>query len=354
LNRPKRILVAVLNWGLGHASRCVPIIQALQERGMEVFIASDGDALALLEKEFPTLPNLQLPSYKISYPTDNMFWNMGIQLPNLLSAFRAEHKAIETFVKPYDIDIILSDNRYGCYHPECKNIFLTHQLKIKIPNSLLQKAVARINRKLISRFDECWVPDWEGYDNISGELSDATFFSKVRFIGLLSRMQYLDRPKKREVIVVLSGPEPQRTYLEKVIIEQAKELKAYQFLIVCGRMQEGDLIRLSPNVEQVLYLTSVALNEAIAESEIVICRAGYSSIMDLVKLKKPAILIPTTGQTEQEYLAQLFFEKGIFYTQDQSSLDLAKALKEVEKYKGFHQTTIDETLLAKAIKILLT
>ena len=352
MNRPKRILVAVLNWGLGHASRCVPIIQALQEQRMEVFIASDGDALALLEKEFPKLSHLELPSYKISYPTKNMFWNMGIQLPNLLSAFKAEHKAIKTFVKSYNIDIILSDNRYGCYHAECKNIFLTHQLSIKIPNSLIQKGVARINQKLINQFDECWVPDWEGDDNISGELSQATSFPELRFIGLLSRMQYLARPKKRDVIVVLSGPEPQRTYLEKAIVEQAKALSAYQFLIVCGRMQEGGLIRLSPNVEQIPYLTSRALNEAIAESEVVICRAGYSSLMDLVKVKKPAILIPTPGQTEQEYLAQRFFEKGIFYTQFQSSMNLAKALKEVEKYKGFHQTNIDETLLAKAVRNL--
>ncbi|MEL6923758.1 MAG: glycosyltransferase [Bacteroidota bacterium] len=355
MNRPKRILVAVLNWGLGHATRCIPIIRELQRQGADVLIASDGRALALLQKEFPTLSCHTLPTYGIRYATSNMFWNMATQLPGILSAIYREQRFIETFVKSHNIDIIISDNRYGCRSTDCRNIFLTHQLNIKIPNRFLEYLVARINQKLIGRFQECWIPDYETTPNLSGDLSHGKTKVNRRFIGVLSRMQHLTKVRKeQDVIVVLSGPEPQRSRLEAKIIAQAKALPTHNFLIISGQTdQPATTMRLSPNVTQIAYLTSRQLNEAIAASSTVICRAGYSSIMDLVQLQKPAILIPTPGQTEQEYLAERFHRQGIFYRQSQADLDLAKAIKEINKYATSFKRSATQAHLAKAVEKLL-
>ena len=359
MNRPKRILVAVLNWGLGHATRCIPIIQKLQAAGAKVFLASDGNALQLLEKEFPKLYCYELPSYGIRYPSKNMIWNMALQSPKMMRAILVEQRAVSTFVKQHNINIIISDNRYGCIHANCHNIFMTHQINLIIPNPTLQMLINSINNKLINRFDECWVPDWAGEENISGKLSHCTDRYNLKFIGPLSRMKRaatnsISTEKIKNVIAVLSGPEPQRSYLEAQILAKAESLNDYKFLVVSGKVNAKQKTDLPAHIKHQPYLTSQALNDAIHKSDVIISRAGYSTIMDLVQLQKPAILVPTPGQTEQEYLAERFYKKKIFYTQNQDELDLRLALEEVQNYKGFHQLPVDETPLDNAINNLIT
>jgi len=326
--RSKGIIIAPLNWGLGHATRCIPIIRILLRIGHRVILASDGIALDLLKKEFPQLPFYELPSYEITYRTNNMMWNMATQLPQIGLAINREKKKIAQIVEQEDAAIILSDNRYGCRSSKTKNIILTHQINIKAPAKWMEKSIALVNHRLIDLFDECWVPDYTTSPTLAGELSRNTIGEKVVFIGPLSRMKQSEQPLTHDIIVVLSGPEPQRSFLEKEILEQASQLP-YRFLLIQGRPDVERREMLSANVEICSYMTSEELNSAILSSKVVLCRSGYSSIMDLVTLNKRAILVPTPGQTEQEYLAHHLNKKGNFVIQQQGSLAIKSSFEQL-------------------------
>ena len=355
MNQKKKILVAPLNWGLGHATRCIPIIRFLQKQNASVFLASDGRAFHLLEKEFPELPIFQLPPYDITYRTSNMMWNMAWQLPKMMQAITKEKKEISKIVENEKIDIIISDNRFGVFSQKTYNVFITHQINLPVPIPLFRQVGNWINRRMIQRFDECWIPDFEKTPNLSGNLSHDHFPLKdtlTKYIGSLSRFKKTESDIKRKAIIILSGPEPQRTFLEKNILTQALGL-THQFLLVNGQTEQKEHFYFNENIEVVSFLTSKKLNKAIAESEIVISRSGYTTLMDLVSLEKKAILIPTPGQTEQEYLADHFFEQKIFYTSDQKGFDLRGALKKVKSFSGINPSTFEKNNFQKNVIELL-
>lgn len=342
LKKSKRILIAPLNWGLGHATRCIPIIDALLERGAEVMLASDGGALRLLEEEYPDLPAFRLPAYEVRYGSSNMIWNMAGQLPKIARAIRREHRALQKLVEAHRIDVVISDNRYGCYHHSTQNIFLTHQLHIQMPHPLLSHLLAQINTYFLRRFDEIWVPDLPGSPNLSGRLSHPPVLPNIYYLGLLSRMQHKACPARYDLVIVLSGPEPQRSYLEKAISEQLSAFKTQSILLVQGKvgMQKREK---KGNLEIVSYLTSTALNEVMLSADLIVCRPGYSSLMDLALLRRKALLIPTPGQTEQEYLADHLAQQALFYSVAQKELDLEKAVEKAKKFPGFTANSFAQT-----------
>ena len=324
----KKILVAVLNWGLGHASRCIPLVRELQAQGADVFLASDGRALDLLKQEFPDLPAFELPAYHVRYHSHNMAWNMATQAHKILRAIYLEKKAVEKLVLAHGIQGIISDNRFGCRSREVPSVFITHQINLLVPFSPLEKIARAINRHFINAFDECWVPDVAGEPNLSGKLSHGlgkTAF-RLRYIGCPSRMELFETAKKYDAIAVLSGPEPQRTAFENAILGQAKKLPQ-RFLIVQGRTERKERFFIGENIELVSCLSSRELNQAILASRFYIGRCGYSTVMDLAKLGMPALLVPTPGQTEQEYLAGKLAGEGMFLAQGQGELDIAPALR---------------------------
>lgn len=352
MNSSKRILVAPLNWGLGHATRCIPIIQELLAQKAEVVLASDGRALELLKKEFPELKALKLPAYNIQYVTGNMFFNIAYQLPKIIKAVIDEKRMVQKIVKEFKIDAIISDNRFGCRSKEVRSVFMTHQLRIKMPIGFLENWVASINHSFINKFDQCWIPDVEGSPNLSGILSHNISFPNLHFIGVLSRMEYEEIPKKYDAVVVLSGPEPQRTFLEKKIIRQLEQIPGH-YLIVQGKTESEERIVLQNRITITSFMIGDQLNKAMLASDLVISRSGYSTIMDLAKLEKKAILIPTPGQTEQESLAEHFKAQNIFYCQSQEQLNLEKALLEVERYSGLNKAHFINDFLNKEIRLFL-
>jgi len=327
LSSSQNILVAVLNWGLGHATRCIPIINELERQGANVILASDGDALFLLQEAYPHLKTVELPAYNIHYKGENMFLNIAPQIPKILNAIRLERKKLDSIIEAYKITTIISDNRYGMQHESIFSIFLTHQLNIQIPNKWVESTVAKYNHYFIQKFDECWVPDHATEPSLAGILAHQTCLKNLRYLGPLSRMSKLiKKPKEQDVIAVLSGPEPQRTYLEEKIIQQAKALP-YQFLIVGGKPKTSQEKALAKNIKWQAFMNAEALQMAISESEMVLARSGYSTIMDLVTMAcQKVLLIPTPGQSEQEYLARRLAEKGFFITENQGTLDLEKSL----------------------------
>lgn len=311
-------------------------MRALEKRGAEVLLASDGVALQLLRAEFPHLPSFVLPSYRIRYRTANMVWNIGRQLPRLLYAIRAEQWATERLVREQGIQGIISDNRYGCFARPVPAVMLTHQLRLRVPGRLLHWTVDRVLRRALRNFDAVWVPDLAGEPNLAGELAhtDLRIHPDIRFIGPLTRMEHFRRETEYDVAVVLSGPEPQRSLLEQRLLEQALSLPQ-KFIFVQGKTKSRKHYYAADNVEVVSYLTSGELNDVLLASDVLVCRSGYSSIMDLAALGKKAILIPTPGQTEQEYLGELFSRKGVFLMQKQTEIDLKKGLAEVTATTGF-------------------
>ncbi|SHG17494.1 Predicted glycosyl transferase [Salegentibacter echinorum] len=329
-----RILVAVLNWGLGHATRCIPIIKALEKNNFEVFIASNGDALRLLKTEFKHLESITLPAYNIFYSRKPQFlkWKLLAQSPHILKTISKEKKLVEELVQKYKFNGIISDNRWGCRHPDVKSVFITHQHRVLSGNTTYFSS--KIQQKYIAKFDECWIPDIPGKRNLSGIMGHSTTTAdNVKYIGVLSRFQNKTLEIKYDLAVILSGPEPQRTLLENALLKNLKKCDK-KIILVRGKINGDILVAENKQIQVENYLNSMALEKVILQSDIIICRSGYSSLMDLTKLEKKAFLIPTPGQFEQEYLAKRCRELGIAPYCQQKDFKYAK-LKELANYSGF-------------------
>ena len=343
MKEKKKILICPLDWGLGHATRCIPIIQELLKRGCDVQIASSSEALTLLKTEFPDLIFYNLTGYRPRYSTStSLILPLALQMPKFVRAIRAEHKEVETIIRQNGISLVISDNRFGCWSSKIPCVMITHQLQIKLPK-WLSGIVNAANRHHIKKFTTCWVPDWEGSSSLSRELSADPGFP-VTYIGPLSRFHKIEGIKKKyEVVAILSGPEPQRTIFEEIVRKELKKSEKHALLIrglpaLIERKKDG-------NLEEVTHLNSGELNQVILEAEIIVSRPGYSTIMDLAKLGMRALFIPTPGQTEQEYLGRELMKKGIAYQVAQDHFDLEEALGQAQHYTGFKMQDANELLL---------
>ena len=353
-----RILVAPLDWGLGHATRSIPIILELLAQGCDVWLAGEGAQEQLLIAEFPELPFLTLPGYRISYSKTarGLIWKMIQQGPKMRRAIEAEHSWLKKIVNKYGVDAIISDNRYGLYHASVPSVFITHQLTIKSPlGKWTEKILQKRNYNYINRFTECWVPDTEGENNLAGELShpEKKPDVPVRYIGLLSRFvkkEIIER--KNHLLVVLSGPEPQRTLLEEKIINDISHYNGTA-TIVRGLPGSSSLIPSTNMIKIHNHLSAEQLNKEMQEAEYVISRSGYSTVMDVLALQKKSILIPTPGQTEQEYLGNYLMKKGIAVSTGQKDFSLTKILATANDFSYKPFPVITDSFLKKTIETFL-
>jgi len=331
----KRILVAPLNWGIGHATRCIPIINALIEQNFEPVIASDGAALALLKKEFKQVVFIELPAYNVTYSKSksSFKWRLFRQLPKIKKAILKEHLAIKKIVHDYAIEGIISDNRMGVYCSKIPSVFITHQLNVL--SGMTTKLSTSLHDYYLKKFDECWVPDFENTPNLSGKLGHdfTTKLLPIKYIGALSRLEKTLIPSKFDIMVLLSGPEPQRGILEQKLF---KELADYNgnILFVKGKIEGEQRIETKQQFTIYNFMTSADLQTALNSCDLVISRSGYTTVMDLAKLGKKAFFIPTPGQFEQEYIAQNLNEQGIIPSCNQKEFSL-KQLDRVKDFTGF-------------------
>ena len=329
----KTVLVTVLDWGLGHATRTIPIIQCLERAGAKVVMASAGHALTVLRQRFPDLSYYELPGYHIKYPTSNMFWNVGYQMPKIISVIIREFFVIHRIVQLHNVDIIISDNRYGCFSWRRHSIFMTHQLYIQSGVKWLDPLLKWVHLSWIRLFDECWIPDFPDGIKLAGDLAHPKPNDRFQYIGILSRLEKLDLKIEDFVLVLLSGPEPQRSQFEDKLLT-ALSMYAQKTVLIRGLPKADDNFKTNlPHVEVIPFLSGKPLNELIQRAKMVICRSGYSSMMDLVSLKKRALLVPTPGQTEQLYLAQLATKNMWYFHQHQEALDLPYAFSQIANYK---------------------
>ncbi len=347
MKRKKRILVSPLDWGIGHATRCIPIIRELIKHNFEILLSSSGRSEVLLRKEFPDVQFISLKGYNIKYSKDGrmMIWRMFFQIPKILLGIIQEHKNLKKIIKEYEIDAIISDNRYGMWNSSICSVFISHQIQIKSP--LFSNLINQINLFFLKKYTECWVPDCNK-NKLSGELSISSE-SSIKYIGPLSRLKYRETNKEYDICFLISGPEPQRTILEKIATDNLVKWGA-KSCIILGKPEE-EYVETIGNCKIYSYLNAKELNTILLKSKIVICRSGYSTIMDLDKLKLEAIFIPTPGQKEQEYLAEYLEEQGICFYQNQEDFDLTKSLVKSEKYSGFKNYTKTEIDWNKLFKI---
>ena len=327
----KNILICPLNWGLGHATRCVPIINSFIDQGDKVIIAADRGPLAFLQKAFPELEFIEFPGFNPIYSRSNtQVFKMMASFPGALRDFRHDHKTVESIVKSHNIDMVVSDNRFGCWSKQVPSVFITHQLHIQVPKiwRWTTPIINIFNNHYIKKYDEVWVPDVEAEPSLGGKLSHPAIKGiKTKYIGHLSRFKSDNHnvtEKTNKYLVILSGPEPQRTMFEDIILEQARKTKD-NILILRAKPESNDLLRDIPeNVNMFNHVDDEMFVKLLDSAETIICRGGYSSLMDLIRLNRTAFLVPTPGQTEQEYLAKHLSKSGQWRWCRQSEFQLDK------------------------------
>jgi len=327
-----RILVAPLDWGLGHATRCIPVIYELLSHETDVWLAGEGAQRAILTQEFPDLPFLDLPGYRVKYARTaaGFLRRMLFQAPRLLRTIKSENEWLKNAADQYGFDAVISDNRFGLYHTSIRSVFITHQLTIKSPmGKWSERYLQKNNYKYINRFNECWVPDQQSADNLAGTLSHPATIPAipVHYIGPLSRLKKTGTPEKKgHLFISLSGPEPQRTLLENIIINDIGHYNGTA-TIVRGLPNSVSIIPSTNDIRFYNHLPTEEYNQQIEQAEYVISRSGYSTVMDLMTLGKKSILIPTPGQTEQEYLGEYLMEQKKAYSLLQKNFSLKRVLE---------------------------
>ena len=325
-----------MNWGLGHASRCIPLVEALLKEEFEPVLAGDGESLNLLTSEFPQLRTYDLPAYGIRYAKSPELFKLKLlsQAGRIRKVVSMEHKKVQEIVRKEKASGIISDNRFGVWSKQVPSIYLTHQLSVKA--GWMSSLASLWHQRMISKFDRCWVCDLKGEDSLAGELSsNHEKLKNLDWIGPLSRFSKEEEPgKTREKLtksidigVVLSGPEPSRSQFEKKVVEVLRG-REEKVVLVRGALESSDDFRTNYQIYQkdqnltiYNFMLAEELEKLVRQSRILIMRSGYSSIMDLYALSAKALLVPTPGQSEQEYLAQRMSEKGWFPTLKQSEFD---------------------------------
>ncbi|MES2893120.1 MAG: glycosyltransferase [Bacteroidota bacterium] len=336
-SKEKAVLVIPLDWGLGHATRCIPLIQHLQSRGFKIIVGAEGKVKSLLQHEFQQLTFLELPGYRVHYSKNQQLLPLTLllQVPKILATIYREHQWLKKAARQFDIQAIFSDNRFGLFHSSIPTVFITHQLAIKTGNSFTERMARNINYKFIRKFSHCWVPDFEGTINMAGELSHPQILPpNLQYIGGLSRFTKEEIPVKSGLLILLSGPEPQRTIFEQILL---KQIGCYNGQIIFVRGLPGDFEELSPmtsnpQLKIVNHMAADKLAEAISGAEWVISRSGYTTVMDLIKLRQKAILVPTPAQPEQEYLADYLHQQKYFFVAAQHNFRLSSALEEAASF----------------------
>ncbi len=315
---------------MGHATRDIPLIRSLQKRGAEVILAGDGSSLQLLTKEFPELRYYELPPWNITYPSSGNFtWHLLKQAGKVWGAIKREQLAVEQIVTREQVDVVISDNRLGAYSKKAKSIVMSHQLFLEAP--FLKGLLNWQNTRMLKRFSEIWVVDVPGEKNLAGQLSYRKKLPfNIRYLGIISRFERAETPNSDgvEVLALLSGPEPQRTLLEHELLAELEKL-GKKAVVLLGKPEEAEGAIQRGLLTIYNHLRADELKSLFASANFIVSRSGYTTIMDLSVLGKKAILIPTPGQSEQEYLARYCEEQGWFVVQRQGKIDLKAAMSRI-------------------------
>jgi hypothetical protein len=349
MKRPS-ICISPIDWGLGHATRCITIIKAFEKLGYQVYIATEGYHEAILKEAIPTAHFLHLRGYRIRYAKWGFILPIVLllQLPQIIYSILHENSWLKKAHAQYQFDLIISDNRFGFYHKQLPSVFITHQLNLQMHFELATRLFQKLQYAWLNHFTACWIPDIEGSNNLSGILSNPKHKPSIPlwYMGCLSRLietatnnnDAINKTDKNASIVflgIVSGPEPQRTLLENLLWKAGNALDI-PFVVIAGspsKDQPNKLIEENKNAKLYAHLAAPELVNEIKRAEFIICRGGYTTLMELIPFEKKLIFIPTPGQTEQMYLGKLWEEKNwaLCYAQENFKLNIALA-----EAKRFH------------------
>jgi hypothetical protein len=338
----------------------VPVIRQLIRNNHQVIIAADGRPLDFLKEYFPELEFIRFAGLRITYPEGNdMVFKMAFQSPAILFGIYREHRRLKKIIRDYRIDAVISDNRFGMWSKKVYSVYITHQLMIKTPERMnwAEPLLHRAHQWIIRHYNECWIPDLPGERNLSGDLGHKyTLPSNANFIGILSRFNDENniaiqevQENKPELLFLLSGPEPPRTIFEDIILNQLKINPQPNVVILRGIPGKARQSSPLPGVISYDHLPDKEISRLIRNAGLIICRPGYSTIMDLVTVGSNAVLVPTPGQTEQEYLAGYLSANGQFIKMEQDGFSLGEALKVGRRLPEFIGLRNDPSLLEHAV-----
>lgn len=329
MNKNCNILICPLEWGLGHAGRMIPLARKLQERNYNVIIGSGKTHQAIFRNELPGLTYIDFPGFNPGYSRFlPQYITLLLKTPLLLYHILAEHRRVKRIIIENKIDIIISDNRFGLWNKRIKSVYVTHQIVIPFPGKFkfLEWAGILFHRFFIKKYSFCFIPDLPGDINLSGRLTHGVRVPEnSRYIGLLSRFSGRSQSGENRFrfphnTVILSGPEPQRGILRQKLIEILNNMQPPAVFLE-GKPGNSIEISKSENITSYNHLPADEMQDLITGSTSIVARSGYTSVMELISLNCSALLIPTPGQPEQEYLAEYLSAKGWFSTVSQSRLN---------------------------------
>ena len=337
------LLFSCLDWGLGHTTRSVPLIKELLAAGCNLIVACNSTQKNLFQTEFTGVRYVELTGYGLSYGSGKWATRLKImaQSGKILMRIKSENAWLKAFMQENKVHGLISDNRYGLYHPQIPTVFITHQLYVKSGyGTLADQIIQKILYRFINRFTVCWVPDFKKRNSLAGLLSHPQSLPEipVKYLGAISRFnECAGVTTKFDLLFLISGPEPQRTILEKIMIDQA-EKSDKKIAMVRGLPGDSTIVQ-NEKISIYNHLNGNKLNKLICESELIICRSGYTTIMDMVKLKKKMIVIPTPGQPEQEYLAGYLSQNHFAISISQNAFMLDRALELAANFTFTHVDT---------------
>lgn len=336
-----KVFYAVLNMGLGHAARSLPLIREFLRRGWEVLLGSNGRALEFLKLELPDTPFRVTPDYRIEYTRCRclLLPKLAAQMPGLLQTIREEQRCCEKIVSEFSPDLIISDHCYGMYHRQAPSYFISHQIYFAMPAGMgfLAPWGARFNTRFHQNYRNVIIPDLPDGPGglLSGEMSRLPPGSAERYTygGILSSITRQECSELLDMLVSVSGPEPQRTLLEQKILQQIESVPGKK-VVVLGKSEASRALRETPDLRVYTHLPRREMNRLFNCADLIVSRPGYSTLMELAELGKKALLIPTPGQTEQASLARRIMKKRWFYSVDQERLDLRRDIALAREYTG--------------------
>ena len=348
----KRILVSPISWGLGHATRDLPIIRDFLARGHRVTIAAEGRALRLLQREVPECEFLPFKDYPSPYTTTRRFIARFLaMIPVMQTAINAERRRFQRLLTGRRFDLILSDHRYGIHAPDTPSFIISNQLCFMAPVRLrwrrtvsyalepIEFFLEMYNARTFTRFDRIIIPDYEDpMNNLCGRMTHGLLRfapASLYYAGVLSSVRKQRTPEDVDVFITITGPEPQRTQLERVVLEQAHRLPHPRIVVTLGKPEDRRVRRLNDRITVHGHLNRCEQEAMLNRARLVVGRSGYTTIMELAELGKKALFIPTPAQTEQEYLAALYKRRGWFHTVNQEDLDLVRDVEAAQTMPGF-------------------
>lgn len=352
VSQPKKILITPLDWGAGHTTRCIPLVAHLLQNGHKPIVAGNEAQMAIIDQYFNgSIDTIYTPGYNVIYSGLNKVAQAGLllQTPRLLKTIGQENIRLKEIVKKLRPDGIISDNRYGMYHARVPSVIMTHQLRIQSGlGNAVDNILQRMHYKYLNKFGATWVVDTEASPGLAGTLSHPTAMpDSYKYIGLLSRFACMVTGNQKEdgpILVLISGPEPQRTEFSKMLWQQVLKHPGPVMFAEGSETVTGPAT-IPAHISYHKRIDGPMLAETLMNASIVVCRSGYSTLMDLSAINKHAIVIPTPGQTEQQYLGTKLHERGIFYSTHQKGFDLPRALKEAAAFP-FHKTNSAEAFSA--------